>query len=140
MAWLHLRIPVDLYILFPVLNFFFETTRPFLFCIKSFFIKPPLVFSFVPRQTWPFVPIKDFFATIFPLNSIKPFLVTPFFVFEAFPAHTEAREPTFFFKGLRALRRLTVRRRLVTLRRLVTRLRLVVLRLREARRLAAIPC
>merc|ERR1712117_213982 len=132
MAWLHLRIPVDLYILFPVLNFFFDTTRPFLFCIRSFFIKPPLVFSFVPR--------KDFFATIFPLNSINPFLVTPFFVFEAFPAQTDAREPTFFFRGLRALRRLTVRRRLVTLRRLVTRLRLVVLRLREARRLAAIPC
>ena len=35
---------------------FFETILPYLFFVRSDFVRPPLVFFLVPRQTWILVP------------------------------------------------------------------------------------
>merc|ERR1719187_2921318 len=65
---------------------------------------------------------------IFPFFMINPRLVTPFFVFVAFPSQTDLMVPNCFFLALRAFFRL------VTRLFLVTRLLRETLRLREARR------
>merc|ERR1719285_1314034 len=107
-AFCHFWIPL-LKIFLPLWYLFLETIFPVLFWHKSVFVRPPLVFNRVPRNTCALVPTRSFFDTIFPLNSTSWYLNKPSFVFLAFPFQTLALEPTTFFCGFLAFRLFTTR-------------------------------